>query len=69
MLDAMGKRYGTLPSVLLNKADSFDLMVFDVAVTWEKYQHNKANKKVDQSMYDQQELQNLMDRVKGKSNK
>jgi hypothetical protein len=41
-------------------------MVFDVALTWEKLQHDKANKKVDQSMYDQKELQSIMDKVKGK---
>lgn len=62
----MGRRYSTLPSKLLLQADSFDLMVFDVAVTWEKYQNDKANKKVDQNMYDQKELQELMNKVKGK---
>jgi len=67
MLDAMGKRYGTLPSVLLNKADSFDLMVFDVAMTFEKMQHDKANKKVDTSMYKQEDLQAIMDRAKGRN--
>ena len=63
----MGKRYGTLPSVLLNKADSFDLMVFDVAMTFEKMQHDKANKKVDTSMYKQEDLQAIMDRAKGRN--
>lgn len=66
MLDALARRYSTLPSKLLCDADSFDLMVFDVAVTWEKLQHDKQNKKVDPSMYDQQELQSIMDKVKGK---
>ena len=66
MFDALGKRYGTLPSKLLSNADSFDLMVFDVAVTWEKLQHNKANKTVDQSMYQQEDLQELMNKVRKK---
>jgi len=66
MLDALAKRYSTLPSKLLCDADSFDIMVFDVAITWERMQHNKHNKKVDSSMYDQQELQDMMDRVRNR---
>ena len=60
----MGQRYSTLPSKLLQNADSFDLMVFDVAMTWERMQHNKQNKVVDPSMYDQEELQTIMDNVR-----
>lgn len=45
MMDQISKRYGVLPSELLNKGDSFDLMVFDVAVTSEMIQHAKANNK------------------------
>jgi hypothetical protein len=44
-LDQISKRYGVLPSELLCKGDSFDLMVFDVAVNWEMIQNAKANKK------------------------
>tara|TARA_R100001460_G_scaffold38649_1_gene73172 strand:+ start:7504 stop:7701 length:198 start_codon:yes stop_codon:yes gene_type:complete len=64
MLDTIAQRYGTLPSKLLCDADSFDIMVFDVAVSWEKLQHDKQNKKVDHSMYDQDELQAIMDKVR-----
>jgi len=66
MLDALAQRYSTLPSKLLCDADSFDLMVFDVAISWEKMQHDKQNKKVDHSMYDQQELQAMLDKVRKK---
>lgn len=45
MMDQMSKRYGLLPSELLNKGDSFDLMVFDVAVVWEQIQDAKVNKR------------------------
>jgi len=41
-------------------------MVFDVAIAWERMQYNKQNKTVDQSMYDQKELQSIMDKAKGK---
>ena len=67
MLDALAKRYGNLPSAVLTNADSFDLMVFDVAVTYEKLQVDKANKKVDSSMYSQDELKEMLE--KGRSKK
>ena len=67
LLDAVGKRYGCLPSKLLCDADSFDLMVFDVALSWEKMQHDKqnGNKTVDPTMYDQKDLQSIMDKARG----
>lgn len=60
----MARRYGTLPSHLLRKADSFDLMVFDVAIACEQLQKHKSQGTVDQSMYDQKELQELMKKTK-----
>ena len=66
MFDALAKRYSTLPSILLKQADSFDIMVYDVAVTWETMQHNKSNKFVDQSMYDEKDLKSILESVKGK---
>lgn len=44
MLDAMAKRYGVMPSSLLASGDSFDLLVFDVAVNYEYIESKKANK-------------------------
>ena len=44
MLDSLAKRYGTLPSVVMDKGDSFDMMVYDVAINWEGIQHAKQNK-------------------------
>lgn len=45
MLDSIAKRYGCLPSHLLGEGDSFDMMVFDVAVNYESISHAKQNKK------------------------
>ena len=44
MLDSIAKRYGKLPSQLMATGDSFDMMVFDVAVNWEGIQQAKHNK-------------------------
>ena len=64
LVDAMGKRYGKLPSEIFKSADTFDLMVMDVAVTYEQHLNNKHNKKVDQSMYDVDALKSRMDKVR-----
>lgn len=64
MFDAVAQRYSVLPSALLRTADSFDLMVFDVAVTYQRMQQDKANKKVDPNMYKQEDLQAIMDKAR-----
>jgi len=62
----MAQRYSVLPSNLLKNADSFDLMVYDVAVTYQKIQEDKANKRVSPDLYKQEDLQAIMDKVKKK---
>lgn len=47
LFDSLGRRYGKLPSQLLIDADSFDLMVFDVATTYEQHVNNKQQGKFD----------------------
>jgi len=69
MLDTMAQRYGKLPTEMLRQADSFDLMVFDVAVTYEQYISNKEKKQVDQKMYSQEDLQAKMDNARKNENK
>ena len=44
-IDGLGKRYGVLPSEVIMKADTFDLYVMDAVMSWESYQHKKANSK------------------------
>ncbi len=65
MLDAIAQRYSHLPSKLLCDADSFDIMVYDVAISYEKMMRDKAEGKVDQKMYRQEDLQEIMDKHKG----
>lgn len=52
----MGQRYGKLPSELFLKADTFDLMVMDVAIGYEHIQLDKQNNKVNPRSYDENEL-------------
>ncbi len=57
MFDVLGQRYGKLPSEVLRTADSFDVMVFDVAVTYEEYRNKKQNKGDINDMTDPRELE------------
>lgn len=62
----MAERYGCLPSELLDRGDTFDLTVFDVAITYRQYQANKKNNVPSTDMYDQEELKNIFDSVRSK---
>lgn len=42
MIDSLGKRYGMLPSEVLNRSNTFDLYIMDAALTFENYEHKKA---------------------------
>jgi hypothetical protein len=39
-IDRMGQRYGLLPSELMMKANTFDLVIMDSAMTIERYQQD-----------------------------
>lgn len=44
-IDAIGKRYGLLPSEVLDRANTFDLYILDAALTYEQYHHKKTMNK------------------------
>lgn len=41
-IDGLGKRYGMLPSEVLQRSNTFDLYIMDAAMTFENYHHKKA---------------------------
>jgi hypothetical protein len=43
-LDTMGQRYGMLPSRLIEEGSTFDLVVMDMAMTYEKHLHESSQK-------------------------
>lgn len=49
MLDSLAERYGMLPSKVLEEANTLDLWVFDVAVSWRNHVQEKALRKTDHS--------------------
>lgn len=44
MLDAMGERYGMLPTEVLAKGSTHDLSIFQTAMQYRDQQNRKANK-------------------------
>jgi hypothetical protein len=68
MLDALGERYGMLPSELLERANTFDLWVYDVAVSYINEQQRKStsgNQPPPPGSYSQEQLRQRMERVRG----
>ena len=42
-LDTMGQRYGMLPSRLIAEASTFDLVVMDMAMTYERHLEQRSD--------------------------
>lgn len=70
MLDSMGKRYGKLPSEVLENASTFDLWVFDVSVSYRNYVEERElakhdpNKAFQQQDYDPEELKQKLEKFR-----
>lgn len=62
----MAEKYGMLPSQIEQHATTYDLMISDVLATYEKYEQQKANGKVDPSIYQYtpEELTKMMEQAK-----
>jgi hypothetical protein len=44
MIDMMAKRYGLLPTEVLERATTFDMVIMDMSMTYEHYLQNKDKK-------------------------
>jgi len=64
MLDALGERYGMLPSQVLATANTVDIWVFDIAVSYREHVNAKEQGKAPKANQDQ--LQKLMENARGK---
>lgn len=70
MIDAMAKRYGTLPSQVLDIGDSFDLMVFDVACTTELVNsYKQQNKPLPPELFNRKQVDDLAEKYYGHKNR
>lgn len=66
MIDSLAKRYGLLPSEVLNRSNTFDLYIMDVALSFEQYHTKKQeNKNIDPTPnYTIDELQSMLNKTK-----
>ena len=70
MIDAMAKRYGSLPSNILANGDTFDMMVFDVAITTEVVNsYKQQNKPLPADFYNQSQIDDLAEEYYGHKSK
>lgn len=44
LLDSLATRYGLLPSEVLHRADTLDVMVMDVAISYQQYQSQRQER-------------------------
>lgn len=66
LIDTLARTYGCLPSEVLRKGDSFDLMVLDVANAYHEIQHAKQNKKpIPTKYYNTEDLEGRIQRARG----
>jgi hypothetical protein len=65
-IDGLGKRYGMLPSEVLERSNTFDLYIMDASMTFENYHHKKANNNGREPIPDftTDELQAMLDKNK-----
>ena len=70
MLDALGERYGLLPSEVLSKASTFDLNVYDITTKFHNKQSRKASGNYDiNEDYTQDELKAIQEKHRGTKSK
>lgn len=71
LLDNLATRYHLLPSEIVRRADALDVLVMDVAVSWEQYQRDVQAAKArglapPAPKMNQQELQAMLEKVRAK---
>jgi hypothetical protein len=67
-IDALGKRYSLLPSEVMTKASTFDLVVLDAALGYQNYIQDKADGKKATPKLSQEEMMAAMERVRKDGN-
>jgi hypothetical protein len=47
LLDSLATRYHLLPSEVLRRSDTLDILVIDTAMSWHRMQHEQAQAKAE----------------------
>jgi hypothetical protein len=64
----IAKQYGLLPSMVRELGTTYDLMIYDVMMSWEQYQQDKAEGKKSIPNLSEEAMMAALERVK-KENK
>jgi len=62
----IAKQYGQLPSTVRESGTIYDLMIYDVMMSWEQYQQEKANGNNPAPKLSQEQMMAMMEKVKNK---
>lgn len=65
-IDFIAKRYGYLPSEVIEKGSSIDVVVSNLGVSYENYLSKKNEDGHVQTKHSQEELQGMLDKVRNK---
>jgi hypothetical protein len=60
----IAKQYGVLPSMVRELGTTYDMMIYDVMMSWEQYQNEKANGNNPTPQLSQETMMAALERVK-----
>ena len=60
----IAKQYGLLPSMVRELGNTYDLMIYDVMMSWEQYQMDKAEGKNPTPKLSEEVMMAAIERVK-----
>jgi hypothetical protein len=63
----IAKQYGILPSMVRELGTTYDLMIYDVMMSWEQYQQEQASGKKSTPKLSEEAMMAAMERVKKES--
>jgi len=69
LIDTLSERYGMLPSEVIGRANTFDVFIADTAIGYRNVIQERSMNggKAPTPEYKQSDLQNMLDKVRGKS--
>lgn len=65
-LDTMSRRYGILPSDAIGRATTFDLVIMDAALGYERYQQDRSEGRKPTPQVSTQQMTAMLERVRGR---
>jgi len=68
MVDRMAQKYGLLPSEVMDRATTFDLVVMDMTHTWERMIHDKSSGKTHTPNVKQETLELILEKHRENKN-